>query len=101
MGTGFPPARSPGIILERFPVRLTVKSQAQWPESALDSRFVAFPFGKPVSTFPGNALVLRFRRSHHVAAHSLANVGIKRSTRRPMILVRFLNLKFLGGLAAK
>jgi hypothetical protein len=37
---------------------LTVKSQAPWPESALDSRFVAFPLGKPVSTFPGNALVL-------------------------------------------
>jgi len=40
------------------------------------------------------ALVLRFRRSHHVAAHSVANVGIKRSTRTSVILVRFLNLKF-------
>jgi hypothetical protein len=26
------------------------------PESALDSIVVAFPYGKPVSTFPGNAL---------------------------------------------
>jgi hypothetical protein len=42
----------------RFPIRLTMKSQTPWPERALDSGFVAFPFGKPVSTFPGNALVL-------------------------------------------
>src|SRR3982074_1714764 len=48
-----------------------------------------------------HALVLRFRRSHHIAAHSFANVGIKRSTRKSMILVRFLNLKFPRRLAAK
>src|SRR5882672_11156657 len=42
--------------LERFPVTLTWKSLRSWPGSALDSMFVAFPFGKPVSTFPGNAL---------------------------------------------
>src|SRR6266702_4232509 len=34
-----------------------MESRAPWPESALDLRFVAFPFGKPVSTFPGNALM--------------------------------------------
>jgi hypothetical protein len=42
--------------------------------------------------------VLRFRRSHHIAAHSLANCCERRnqkSTRKPVILVRFLNLKFL------
>src|SRR5882672_9547902 len=33
-----------------------------WPGSALDSMFVAFPFGKPVSTFPGNALAHPVRR---------------------------------------
>src|SRR5438477_7298304 len=33
-------------------------SDRLWPGSALDSMFVAFPFGKPVSTFPGNALVV-------------------------------------------
>jgi hypothetical protein len=43
--------------LERFPIRLTRKLQGSWPESALDSMFVAFPIGKPVSTFPGNALM--------------------------------------------
>jgi hypothetical protein len=35
---------------------LTIKLHAPYTESALDSMFVAFPFGKPVSTFPGNAL---------------------------------------------
>ena len=44
--------------LERFPIRLTRKLQGSWPESALDSMFVAFPIGKPVSTFPGDALSL-------------------------------------------
>jgi hypothetical protein len=53
-----------------------------------------YGWGSPVG------LVLRFRRSHHIAAHSSANVGIKRSTRKPMILARVLNLKFLTGLAA-
>jgi hypothetical protein len=38
-----------------------MKSEAPWLESALDSRFVAFPFGKPVSTFPGNAPAIRFQ----------------------------------------
>jgi hypothetical protein len=47
------------------------------------------------------ALVLRFRLSHDVAAYSLADAGIKRRTRRPVIPVRFLNLKFQGRLAAK
>jgi hypothetical protein len=42
--------------LERFPIRLTRKLQGSWPESALDSMFVAFPIGKLVSTIPGNAL---------------------------------------------
>src|SRR6202171_5587023 len=46
----------PKSSLERFPIRLTMKSDRPWPGSALDSTLVAFPFGKPVSTFPGNAL---------------------------------------------
>src|ERR1700694_1908537 len=36
-----------------------MKLDGPWPESALDSTLVAFPFGKPVSTFPGNALSAR------------------------------------------
>ena len=44
------------LCLERFPIRLTRKLQGSWPESALDSMFVAFPIGKLVSTIPGNAL---------------------------------------------
>jgi hypothetical protein len=43
--------------LERFPFRLTIKSREPSQESALDSTLVAFPCGKPVSTFPGNALI--------------------------------------------
>ena len=42
--------------LERFPFRLTGISRKTSLESALDSMLVAFPIGKPVSTFPGNAL---------------------------------------------
>jgi hypothetical protein len=42
---------------------LTRKLQGSWPESALDSMFVAFPIGKPVSTFPGNALNLTESKS--------------------------------------
>src|SRR6478672_1517118 len=34
-------------------------------------------FRKPVPTFRGHALVSRFRSSHHCAAHSFANFGIK------------------------
>jgi hypothetical protein len=49
-------AIQPRRPLERFPIRLTRKLQGSWPESALDSMLVAFPIGKPVSTFPGNAL---------------------------------------------
>ena len=45
-------------LLERFPIRSTRKLQGSWPESALDFMFVAFPIGKPVSTFPGNALTI-------------------------------------------
>src|ERR1700722_9589131 len=52
----FEDLRSVTAALERFPIRLTRKLQGSWPESALDSMFVAFPIGKPVSTFPGNAL---------------------------------------------
>jgi branched-chain amino acid transport system substrate-binding protein len=44
---------------ERFPFRLTRKSRRLVAESALDSMLVAFSFGKPVSTFPENALALR------------------------------------------
>jgi hypothetical protein len=40
-------------------------------------------------------LVLRFRSSHHFAATSHANFGNIRSTSNFMILVRFMNLKFL------
>jgi hypothetical protein len=39
--------------------------------------------------------VLRFRSSHHFAATSHANFGNIRSTSNFMILVRFMNLKFL------
>ena len=42
--------------LERFPFRLIRRLHGSWSESALDSTFVAFPIGKPVSTFPGHAL---------------------------------------------
>src|ERR1700719_4374699 len=52
----FEDLRSVTAALERFPIRLTRKLLGAWPESALDSMFVAFPIGKPVSTFPGNAL---------------------------------------------
>src|ERR1700680_1396513 len=51
---------------ERFPFRLTIKLQAPYTESALDSMFVAFPFGKPVSTFPGNALMAFETLGHDV-----------------------------------
>jgi len=44
--------------------------------------------------------VLRFRSSHPFAAHSRANFGIIRSTSKHMILVRFLDLKFLYEQAA-
>ncbi len=37
--------------------KLTMKSDGPRSESALDSLRVAFPFGKPVSTFPGHALI--------------------------------------------
>ena len=43
----------------------------------------------------GARLVLRFRSSHHFAATSCANFGNIRSTSNFMILVRFMNLKFL------
>ena len=73
-------------MLPRYPAS-EGRLQGAWPESALDSMFVAFPIGKPpksaladlgaiecrsrvnprsVSTFPGNALaklVPRFRSS--------------------------------------
>src|SRR5271157_4842182 len=42
--------------LERFSFRLTRNPHGLRGKSALDSTFFAFPFGKPVSTFPGNAL---------------------------------------------
>jgi hypothetical protein len=48
--------------LGRLPIRLTLKSHGPSAESDLASMFVAFPFGKPVSTFPGNALTARGRR---------------------------------------
>ena len=41
----------------------------------------------------GLRLVSRFRSSHHYAARSLANFGIK-GTLAIMILVRFFDLKF-------
>ncbi len=40
-------------------------------------------------------LVSRFRSSQTVAAHSYANFGIKRDTSKYMVLVWFLDLKFL------
>src|SRR4249919_3410069 len=39
--------------------------------------FVRDLFRKPVPTFRDHALVSRFRSSHHCAAHSFANFGIK------------------------
>jgi len=58
-----------------------MKSHGPRSESALDSILVAFPFGKPVSTFPGNALNKRDRRrsdhlrdfafSHHVGREAV------------------------------
>ena len=59
--------------LERFPFRLTMKLQAPYTESALDSMFVAFPFGKPVSTFPGNALSVALARSLKIVGPDLKN----------------------------
>jgi len=47
-----------------------------------------------------HTLVSRFRSSHHCAAHSFANFGIK-GTLAIMILVRFLDLKFLNEGAAQ
>src|SRR5437588_6276888 len=41
------------------------------------------------------ALVSRFRSSHTLSARSHANFGIKRDTGKYIILVRFLDLKFL------
>src|SRR5258707_794042 len=58
--------------LERFPVTLTWKSLRSWPGGALASMFVAFPFGKPVSTFPGNALM---RLLHHVRCLQVPGAG--------------------------
>jgi glutaminase len=43
----------------------------------------------------GRFLVHRFRSSHHFATSSGANFGIKMCTSKSMILVRFLDLKFL------
>src|SRR5437763_4984093 len=45
-------------------------------------------------------LVLRFRSSHHIAAHSHANFGIIRSTSKLMILVRFYGFEVPTELAA-
>jgi hypothetical protein len=57
--------------LERFPFRLTKKSHEPSAESALDSILVAFPIGKPVSTFPGNALAERSERRSALGAEEL------------------------------
>ena len=43
------------------------------------------------------ALVSRFRSSQALATPSDANFGIKRDTSKLVILVRFLDLKFLRG----
>jgi hypothetical protein len=63
--------------------------------------WIPVAFAPPALVAGDGGRVLRFRRSHHFAAHSLANVEIKRSTGKPMILVWRFNLKFLKGLAAK
>ena len=47
------------------------------------------------TNFEKRALVLRFRSSHHLSAGSHANFRNIRSTSNFMILVRFMNLKFL------
>ena len=47
------------------------------------------------------SLVSRFRSSQTFAAPSDANFGIKGTLRKSMILVRFLDLKFLSELAAQ
>ena len=44
-------------------------------ESTLGLRFYRIFCGKPVPTFPENALVSRFRSSLNLAAHSDANFG--------------------------
>jgi len=60
--------------LERFPFRLTRTSRKTTAESALDSMLVAFPIGKPVSTFPGNAL-RQFRRMKSMTTVAGGQVG--------------------------
>ena len=44
--------RAPSVLVEH-------PSHLSRSESAVDSMFAAFPFGKPVPTFPGNACYLR------------------------------------------
>src|ERR1700682_5733983 len=74
-----------------------MKSDGLWPESALDSILVAFPSGKPVSTFPGNALVLlrhKFLRDcRGVEAPQHGHLG-KRLTIAAMSLRRMVAIEF-------
>src|SRR6266571_6204512 len=59
-----------GRALERVPRRLSRIRRGRRQERALDSMLVAFPCGKPVSTFPGNAPARTAPGEGPVAGHA-------------------------------
>jgi hypothetical protein len=67
--------------LERFPIRSA--QEIAGTVAGKRSRFevVAFPFGKPVSTFPGNALAAQNTEANDAAC--AADVGNKKNAAQP------------------